>query len=332
MARVLITGASGFIGGYLVEKALDGGNSVWATVRVGSDTSRLRDPRIHLVQLPFQDQVGMTQILRALGRFDWIIHNAGVTKALDQKGYYEGNTGNTQRLVQAIFDSATIPEKFLFVSSLAALGAAPNQAATIQEGQAPAPLTSYGGSKLEAERWLESLNAAFPWVAIQPTAVYGPWERDILTFIRLVNKGLELTVGTHSQKLSFVHAQDVAGAVFRILDHPQGIHRKFIVSDGHAYQTEDLGDAIRNALGKSRTLKIKLPLSLVRPIAHFTEWTGRIQGKARPLNREKIAELAASNWHCDPSPLLQEIGFSPTFDLKKGMLQTIEWYKQHGWL
>lgn len=332
MQRILITGASGFIGGHLVEEALVRGYEVTAALRAGSDRSRLSDPRIRLFELPLDNEAHMTRLLAEAGRFDWVIHNAGVTKALNKAAYLEGNVANTRRLVQALQQSGTVPNQFLFVSSLAALGAAPEGSSVIQEGQTPNPLTFYGESKYEAERFLASLHDDFPWVVVQPTAVYGPWERDILTFIRLAHKGLEMTIGRQPQRLSFVHAEDVAGAIFRILENPGTTHRKFILSDGNAYHTADLGAAVRQALGKKSTLKIRLPLALVRQVAAVSETIGKWQNKAVPLNRDKMAELAAENWHCDASPLLNELQYQPKFDLYEGMADTVQWYRKKGWL
>ncbi|MEO6760060.1 MAG: NAD-dependent epimerase/dehydratase family protein, partial [Saprospiraceae bacterium] len=244
MARILITGASGFIGGYLVAAALERGDEVTATVRAGSDRSRLTDPRLQLLELPLHDAAAMAGIFQSTARFDGVIHNAGVTKALHRADYRKGNLENTRRLVTALQMAKAVPDKFLFVSSLAALGAAPEGVAQVRSDQTPQPLTSYGASKLEAEQFLESLPADFPWVVVRPTAVYGPWERDILTFIRLVSQGLELTIGRKPQRLSFIHAADVAQAVFRILENPLARHRKYILSDGRDYRTADLGAAV----------------------------------------------------------------------------------------
>ncbi len=332
MARVLITGASGFIGGYLVKQALERGDDVTAAVRASSDRSRLGDPRLHLLDLPLGDAAAMSELLTRAGRFDWVIHNAGVTKALTRDGYHEGNTGNTRRLVQALQQSGIVPHKFLMVSSLASLGAAPDGCPQIRDDQTPKPLTPYGESKRNAEDYLATLPAEFPWVVVQPTAVYGPWERDILTFIKLAQKGVELTIGQQPQRLSFVHAADVARAIFRVLETPTALHRKYIVSDGKAYRTEDLGAAVRQALGKKNTWKIRLPLPLVRQVAGIAETVGRWQNKPSPLNRDKIPELAAENWHCDAGPLLQELHFQPEFDLYSGMANTITWYRQNKWL
>lgn len=332
MACILITGASGFIGGYLVAKALERGDEVTAAVRAGSDRSRLDDPRIRLLELPLQDESAMTEILRATDRFDRVIHNAGVTKALNRQDYEGGNCGHTMRLVTALQKADRVPDKFLFISSLAALGAAPGDADMICAEQPAVPLTPYGESKRAAERFLESLPVDFPWVVVQPTAVYGPWERDILTFIRLVKYGLELTIGRRPQRLSFIHASDLAEAVFRVLENPAALYRKYILSDGRAYRTADLGTAVRQALGKKRTLKIRIPLSLMRRVAAVAEEWARRQQKPGPLSRDKIPELAAENWHCDVRPLLEELQFQPRFDLYSGMADTVRWYKGKGWL
>lgn len=333
MARILITGASGFIGGYLVAQALQAGHDVTAAVRPNSDLSRLNDPRLKRLILSLGEISALTNQLEEAGRFDWVIHNAGVTKALTRDAYREGNTENTRRLTMALQKPGLLPDKFLFVSSLASLGAAAPESSHIHADQTPQPLTPYGESKLETELFLESLPGDFPWVAVQPTAVYGPWERDILTFIKLANRGLEMTIGRQSQRLSFVHAADVAKAIFLVLENQSPTtRRKYIISDGNAYTTEDLGAAVREALGGKKTLKIRLPLGLVKQIAGISETIGRWQNKPSPLSRDKIPELAAENWHCNASPLFEDVQFQPEFDLYRGMKNTVEWYKQTGWL
>jgi UDP-glucose 4-epimerase len=333
MTRVLITGGSGFIGGYLVAQALEKGFDVTVALRPNSDKTRLSDPRLRLLYLPLHDLAAMTDLLRSTAPFDWVIHNAGVTKALSKQGYIEGNTENTRRLVQALQQADRVPTMFLMVSSLAALGSAPTGKEWITAEGPPSPLTPYADSKHKAEVFLESLPPDFPWIVVQPTAVYGPWERDILTVVRLASKGLALTIGLKSQKLSFVHGSDVAKAIFHILQHPKTqLRQKFILSDGQAYTTEDLVDAISGALGRKKTLRVRLPLFVVKPIAWIAETVGRWQNKPAALNRDKIPELTAENWHCDASPLLDTLGFRPEFDLYSGMQDTVNWYRQQGWL
>jgi nucleoside-diphosphate-sugar epimerase len=279
-----------------------------------------------------QDAGAMAAMLAKAGRFDWVIHNAGVTKALRQEDYYTVNEGNTRRFVEALQQADAVPERFLYISSLAALGAPPPGAIRIAADQPPRPLTAYGHSKWRAEQYLESLGASFPWVVAQPTAVYGPWERDILTVIRLVNRGLELSIGPRDQRLSFIHGHDVARSVFALLEHADVLRKKFIIADGKDYRAADVGASIREALGRKATIKIRIPAAVMRPVATLSELSGRWRGKAVPLNREQLAQLTAPNWHCDAEPLLTTIGFEPAFDLYTGMKDAVEWYRKAGWI
>jgi len=332
MARVLITGASGFIGGHLVAQAIERGDEVTAAIRKGSNTSRLTNTRVSILELPMHDQGVMSQILEKAGHFNMIIHNAGVTKAVKKTEYYEVNEGNTRRLIAALQVSNRVPDRFLFVSSLAALGAAEPDLERIFSGQSPKPLTTYGDSKLHAEKYIEGLGKSFPWIIVRPTAVYGPWEQDILIFIRMIRRGLEITIGTSGQRLSFIHAHDVARAIFHLLDHPDTLHHKFILSDGCDYYAADLGKAVRAAIGRKNVLKIRLSAALLQPVAVMSEMMGKWQKKAVPLNREKLAELSAENWHCDAGLLLNEAGFKPVFNLYNGMKNSVDWYVQEKWL
>jgi UDP-glucose 4-epimerase len=328
--NILITGASGFIGGHLVAEALATGHEVTAAIRAGSDRSRLKD--VQILELKMEDREAMTNVLSKAQQFDWVIHNAGITKALNKEDYFRVNVENTKRLVQALQASGKVPERFLLVSSLAALGAPPPEAVRIAAGQSPQPLTAYGQSKWEAEQFLESLGSTFPWVIAQPTAVYGPWERDILTVIQWYARGLELSIGSRDQRLSFIHAQDVALSVLAILKHPEALHQKIILSDGRDYLSSDVGRSIGKALGREAKLKLNIPMTVIRPLAALSEQIGRWQGKAAPLNREKLAELTAPNWHCDTQPLLTTIGYQPQFDLYSGMKDALTWYRQAGWI
>jgi nucleoside-diphosphate-sugar epimerase len=332
MARILITGASGFIGGHLVERALLEGHEVTAAVRQGSNRARLNHPKVTQLDFPLGDVTLLATILRKAGRFDWVIHNAGITKAISRADYRDGNAENTRRLVQAFQQSGLLPDKFLFVSSLAALGAAPEGRTRIFGDQEPHPLTPYGESKRLAESMLMSLPDEFPWVVVQPTAVYGPWERDILTFIQLVKKRLELRIGRRTQRLSFVHVEDLARAIYCILEAPGALHRNYIVSDGQGYVTEDLGAAVRAALDIKKTLTVSIPLGLVQQVCWVAEILSKLQDKPTALHRDKLPELAAENWHCDTTPLIDGLKFKPAFDLYSGMLHTVDWYKKQGWI
>ncbi len=328
MKRILITGASGFIGSTLADHALAKGWAVTAAVRPSSDLSYLRDPRLEFLHLHFDNETALQRELEQAGRFDYVVHIAGTTKALTREHYFHTNADYTRRFVDILREPNIRPEKFLFLSSLAALGPA-NGEERIRPRRIPQPVTAYGASKLAAEQYLESLDD-FPWVAVQPTAVFGPRDKDILEFIRLVNKGFELYIGTQPQRVSFIYVKDLAEMMLSALEIGQ-TGRKYIAADSCDYTTDDLGEAIRTALNR-RTLRLRLPMGIVRVVATVAETVGRWRGQMPPLNRDKLNEIGGASWWCDVSETLEDLRFSPRYDLRAGIQETVAWYREKGWI
>ena len=126
MKRILITGASGFIGGFLVKEALERGYEVWAGVRSTSSRVNLQDERIRFIDLKYSDRELLTaqlvDFVREYGSWDYIIHNAGLTKTLDKKNFYRINARNTANLVEALAAANCKPDKFILMSSLSSYG------------------------------------------------------------------------------------------------------------------------------------------------------------------------------------------------------------------
>src|SRR5690606_29580644 len=107
--RVLITGASGFIGGFLVNEALKRGYEVWAGVRQNSDRSNLQDERIRFIDLRYSNVAALTSQLKLLkdefGMFDFVIHNAGLTKTLKKDAFHTVNAQYTKNFIDALYAS-----------------------------------------------------------------------------------------------------------------------------------------------------------------------------------------------------------------------------------
>lgn len=124
--KILITGASGFIGSFLCQKGIDLGYEVWAGMRKSSSKEYLQDPNIHFIVLNFEDKTELkeqiTSFNQEFGKFDIIIHNAGCTKAPRNEDYRNINFVNTKNFVDVLLETDNNPEKFIFTSSLAAYG------------------------------------------------------------------------------------------------------------------------------------------------------------------------------------------------------------------
>lgn len=322
--KVLITGASGFVGYHLINEALRHDLDVFAAVRKSSRIDHLEALPLNFTTVDFEDAPQLEQNLKA-NQYNYIIHAAGITRALKPEDYNKVNAGYTRNLAEAVKRSGVPLEKFVLVSSLAAMGPlAKNQ----EDVSDPAPITSYGKSKLMAEKILEGFN--FPAIIVRPTAVYGPREKDIFLLFKSIKSGLELYIGRECQHLSFIHANDLADAIMALLLSSY-TKKTYNLTDGKVYDRYALSSIAKNLLGK-KTFKMHLSVGATRRAAGIMEWIYALNGKIPALNREKLAELTALNWCYSIENIKRDIGFAPKYNLENGLKQTINWYKQNNWI
>ncbi len=358
--KILITGASGFIGSFIVEEALRREMDVWAVVRRSSSKEYLKDSRIHFIELDFSDEGKLREQLSA-HRFDYVVHSAGVTKCLKSSDFYRVNTEGTKHLVNALIATGQPLQRFVFLSSLSIYGPVrekqPYQ--EIREQDTPCPNTAYGKSKLAAERFLDSLNAAcgghaatpcktsdnaekaceeaasttsaFPYVVLRPTGVYGPREKDYFMMAQSIKNHTDFSVGYKPQDLTFVYVSDVVQAVFLALERGK-TGRKYFLSDGNVYSSRTFSDLLCRELGHPWVLRIKAPLWFLRAVTCLGEAVGHLRGKVTALNNDKFHIMRQRNWRCDITPAREELGYHPQVDLEEGVRRSVRWYREQGWL
>lgn len=329
--NILITGASGFIGSFIVSEALRRGMEVWAAVRRTSSRKYLTDPRIHFVELNLDSREEMVRLMAGL-RFDAVVHAAGATKCLHADDFFRINTEGTRNLVNALRDTEMPLRRFVYVSSLSVYGPVRETQpyGEILETDTPQPNTAYGRSKLESERFLDSLTD-FPCVTLRPTGVYGPRERDYFLMAKSIKGHTDFSVGYKPQDLTFVYVEDVVQAVFLAIERGRN-GRKYFLSDGRVYSSRTFSDLIHRELGRPWLLRIKAPIWVLRVVTFFGEYIGRMTGKISALNNDKYNIMRQRNWRCDIRPAVEELGYSPQYDLERGVKQTVKWYLENGWL
>ena len=335
MKKILITGASGFIGSAIVNKALDLGMEVWAAVRHSSSKQYLQDRRINFIELDLSSAQQMTQALSKL-RFDYVVHAAGLTKALRQSDFFSVNTEGTKHFVEALKNSNQELQRFVYMSSLSVFGAIKEQMPyqPIKETDTPRPNTAYGKSKWEAEKFLDGLEEAgydLPYVILRPTGVYGPREHDYYMMAKSIKEHVDFAAGWTRQDITFVYVDDVVQAVFLALDHGKK-GRKYFLSDGNVYQSSTFSNLIHQELGCPWWIRVKAPIALLHVICKLCDAWGHLTGRLTALNNDKYNILRQRNWRCDIRPAVDELGFKPQWDLARGVRETIEWYKANGWL
>ena len=328
--KILITGASGFIGSFIVEEALNRGFEVWAAVRKSSSRQFLQDERLRLIELDLDSENRLKEQMKDC-RFDYVVHAAGVTKCLNKADFRRINTEGTKHLVKALSALDMPLKRFVYLSSLSIMGAIREQQpyTEILESDTPKPNTAYGKSKLEAEQWPETQNV--PYIILRPTGVYGPRERDYFMMAKSIKAHTDFAVGYKQQDITFVYVTDVIQAVFLALENGQ-TGRKHFLSDGEVYQSSTFSDLIRHELGNPWWIRITAPIWLLRIITFFGEFVGHLTGQVTALNNDKYNIMRQRNWRCDIEPARQELGYQPKVKLEEGVRRSIQWYKENKWL
>lgn len=329
--KILITGASGFIGSFIVEEALRQGFETWAVVRKSSSRSFLQDERIHFIELNLSSEEQLKEQLKE-HQFDYVVHAAGVTKCLHKEDFFRINTEGTKNLVRALIALQMPLKRFVYISSLSIMGAIREEQPyqEIRESDKAQPNTAYGKSKIEAEEWLDTVKG-LPYVILRPTGVYGPRERDYFMMAKSIQAHTDFAVGFKQQDITFVYVTDVVQAVFLALEKGQ-TGRRYFLSDGEVYQSSTFSDLIRKELGNPWWIRITAPIWLLRVITFCGEYIGHMTGKVTALNNDKYNIMRQRNWRCDIEPARQELGYAPKVKLAEGVHRSIQWYKENGWL
>ena len=329
--KLFVTGATGFIGSFIVEEALRQGYEVWAAIRKSSSLKYLTDERIHLLEVNLSDGKVLKKQLESFD-FDYVVHAAGVTKCLNSNDFFIVNVDGTRNLVSAIQDNGMHIKKFIYVSSLSVFGPVHEQMpyTDIMDNDVPQPDTAYGKSKLEAERYLSSLSD-FPYVILRPTGVYGPREKDYFMMAKSIKQHVDFAVGYQPQVLTFVYVKDVVQAVFKAIEKGSA-GACYFLSDGKEYSSRSFSDLIQNELGIRFLLRIKAPIWFLKIVTTIGERVGHITGKVTALNNDKYNIMKQRNWRCDIKPAQRDLGYNPEYQLERGVKETIKWYKDNNWL
>ena len=330
--KILITGASGFVGSFIVEEALRRGFETWAAVRGSSSRAYLKDKRIHFLELNLDSKEELKRQLAA-ERFDYVVHAAGVTKCLDKRDFFRVNTEGTRNLAEALLEVDMPLKRFVFVSSLSVFGAIRERQPyeEIRESDTPRPNTAYGESKLKAEQALEALADRLPYVVLRPTGIYGPRERDYFMMVKSIKQHSDFAVGFKQQDITFVYVSDVVQAVFLALERGAN-GRKYFLSDGRVYQSTTFSNLIHERLGRPWWIRVTAPVWVLRVVTFCGEYIGRLTGRVTALNNDKYNILRQRNWRCDIQPAVDELGYEPHVQLEEGVGLTVKWYQENGWI
>lgn len=319
--KALVTGATGFIGSHLTAALIRQGFDVVCLVRNTSSLKYLEGLNIKTVN---GDCTDMESLSVAVKDVDYIFHLAGLTKAYSEKDYYNVNVKGTENIIKATIENNPGIKRFFYLSSLAAVGPS-YDGKPLNEDCEQRPVSLYGRTKLEGEKIVYGNRGNLPVTIVRPPAVYGPRDRDLLVFFKMVKSGVIPYWG--KCYYSFLYVDDLINGIILAALSEESAGEIFFMTDGNIYSSDDIIEAISDALQK-RPVRLSVP-KFVMPALGF------IAEKAKGLSiisTDRLRDMKYSHWICDTSKAMNRLKFKPEVKIKEGARWTADWYRINQWL
>lgn len=334
--NVLVTGASGFIGRYLVARLIARGDNVTCLVRRTSDIAALEKFDCTIV---YGDTVkDPDAIATAVAGIDAVYHLAASTHTVRSPELLTLNTTGFENLLNACADCPS-PPTVVFVSSLAAAGPSRKNCPLV-ENDPVRPVSFYGRSKAECEKMALKYSSQLPISIVRPPVVLGGGDRLGFEMFQTIDQ-----YGWHfvpslfpTRNVSVIHVEDLATALVEVADRGRRLSPKsksegiYFASADEVYTYSILGRQIGKALGSKRTRVVRVAMPIVWTIGSVNELIARLLSKPQFLNYDKFREINAGSWTCSNEKIKQETGFAPSMPMPERLKQTANWYRQQGWL
>jgi nucleoside-diphosphate-sugar epimerase len=332
--RVLVVGAGGFAGGFIVDEALKRGYETWAGVRATTSRRYLTDPRIRFIVFDFDDPASIVKAINeALAdgeRWDYIVYNLGATKVVTYTDFAKINYEYLRSFTGALHTAGRIPDKLLYISSLSVMGPRDERGySDAREDMVPMPNTRYATSKLKAEMWLQT--CGIPYIIFRATGIYGPRDHDYFLMFKYMSMGFDFGAGFRRQKLTFIYVEDLARAVYDALERA-AVGEVYNVAEPRSYTQKEFRIISKRVMNKRFVMPLRLPLWIVKVVSAIAEKWGVLRMKPSTLNRDKYRIMKQRNWGAEISKAQTVFGFDPQVDLEEGVKRSVEWYRKEGWM
>jgi 2-alkyl-3-oxoalkanoate reductase len=324
--RVLLTGATGFVGSHVADAFAAAGFSVRAIARSLDRAASLSDHGFEVLKGSLEDEDVLASACHGM---DVIVHMAALTHARTDSGYEEVNVRGTERLLRAALATEPRPRRFVYLSSLAAAGPC-IEGRGVRAGDPARPLTAYGRSKLAGENVVLAARDRMEVLVLRPPAVYGPRDTDLFHFFRLARFGVVPVPTGPDRPLQMVHVGDLAAALVRAVAAPRasGVYH---IAEPRMYTWEEVGRLVGAAVGR-RVRTVRVPARFISGLAAVSEWTSGALGGSSIFNRDKAREMLAPGWLCETEAARADLGYEAGIGLAEGLRETARWYRENGWL
>ena len=327
--RILVTGATGFIGSHLVDYLLELGYDVRATIRKTSNLQWLKGKKVELVEANLNS---IDDAIKAVKEVDYIYHIAGLVAAKSYNEFLKANRDVTETLLKACERVNSSLRRFVLVSSQTVAGPSSSLDNPQTEDDIPKPITSYGKSKLEGEKVAISFMNKLPITIVRPPAVYGPRDTATKDIFKIVNKGIATLIGFGDKFVSLIYVKDLVRGMVLAGESNISEGQTYFITSHQFYTWNEIMDTMKIAMNKRYLLKVRIPHSFVLVAGVISEILGKFSNKPPVFDYEKAIDFIQKYWICSPEKARRDLDFVSEISLEDGLAETAQWYKAMKWI
>ena len=306
---IALTGATGFVGRHLLHTLASNGFIIKALTR--KPQSELKN--VIWVSGDIQNQSSLKEIVEEA---DVIINVAGLIKAKNRDEFISANATAVKNLLDAIS-----PDKnphFIQVSSL-----------TAREEN----ISDYAFSKKQGESILNSYPNQLKWTIVRPPGIYGPRDNETIKIFKMIKSRIALYPDNKDNRVSWINVSDLVSAILHLMNNEKYIHKILEVDDGNknGYSHEEFYNAASKTLNVEPVF-LTIPKFILKIVGHTNDILGRIFNYAPMVSAKKVNEICHSDWVCKKNSEFCMDDWSAKIDLKTGLKETLDWYKNNKYI
>lgn len=329
--RLLVTGATGFIGSTLVLEAVKRGHQVIASGQLNTPAEQkqyegLTARGLKVSTAALQEEGALDSLVQGC---DGVIHLAAAQHEANVPDSYfrTVNVECTSNLLKASEDAGV--RRFVYGSTIGVYGSA--RSSRLDEGTPPAPDNIYGSTKLEAEELVRRAhNDRFGTTIIRISETYGPGDMRLLKLFRAIQKGAFMMIGAGRNVRQVIHVRDLVDGLLLALEQPGAAGETFVLAGDEVLSTREMVSYIASALQR-RPPRGRVPMFPFLIGAIAMETLLRPFGIQPPLHRRRL-DFFRKDFSFSTDKARERLGFKPQVSFKDGVEETAQWYRRMGQL